>query len=422
MLITYGKIRIRPKNLIYIVLILTLLMGTLNDDFGVTTNIRYLNDVATLLLMFSLFFDKKIQKYIPYLGLNKIIIAMLVYTLVNIISIIINMVSVSLVVWAVRNTYRFFVFFWACIVYLEKEDLDRIFEIMYKIQWANVVLIFYQFTVLNLKQDDLGGIFGHGGNAGLLIYSVLLLAYAVSKYVSKEYSMFKVLFVLISTCVISVLAEIRAFFVFALIIVIVNAILNKSIIRKTGVILVSIILFFVAVDLYSKLFPYVSLTLDAFIKEGSSTGGGYNISRFNALSEINRLFFKNDNLRELFGFGFGNCEYSNIPLFRSKFYDLYGSYNYRWFTSQWVFLETGYAGVVSYIGIVLFNLSYSIKILKLKKDDDKVFKLICIILSIVCIISFFYNSLLKADFGYIAFFSLAISGIVYKEEKLESEK
>ena len=36
---------------------------------------------------------------------------------------------------------------------------------------------------------------------------------------------------------------------------------------------------------------------------------------------------------------------------------------------------------------------------------------------IVCIISVFYNSLLKADYGYIAFFAMAIAGIVFKGER-----
>lgn len=417
LIIKCGKLKIRPQNLIYIVLFLTLVMNALSDELGITTNIRYLNDLIIIVLFIVFFRKKNFFMQIADIQMNTIYVAMIIFSVVNIISAIINLVPVNLVIWAVRNTYRFFLFYWACIVFLRKKDIEKIFDFMYKLQWINVALILYQFLILDLKQDYIGGIFGHGGNAGLLIYSVLLLAYAVSRYIANEYSLFKMLFVLVSTCLTSVLAEIRIFFLMAIIIIIVNFWLNKNLMRKMGIIFTGIVLFFLAVDIYSNLFPYVSLSIEAFLKEGTSTGGGYNISRLNAFKEINNLFFKDDVIKNLFGYGFGNCEYSSIPIFCSEFYDLYGNYNYRWFTNQWIFLETGYVGIISYIFIFGANLVYSIKKLKVCRKENYSYHLVCIILSIICIISIFYNSLLKADFGYLAFFSLAISAILWKEER-----
>ena len=165
------------------------------------------------------------------------------------------------------------------------------------------------------------------------------------------------------------------------------------------------------------MFPYVSLSLDALIKEGNSTGGGYNISRLNAFSDINSIFFKNDIIDNLFGYGFGNCEYSNVSLFCSEFYNLYGAYNYRWFTSQWIFLETGYAGIISYVFILISDIIYSFKCYRRSWKKDRSLILCCLIMGVICLISVIYNSLLKADYGYVAFFSLAISAIVFKGEK-----
>ena len=422
MILEFNKVRV--KEIIYIILLLTLIMGTLNDELGISSEIRYFNDVLIFILMIFIFWQGKFIRKVNWLRMKNIFIAMIIFTIINLFTVILNLVPLNLVVWAIRNTYRFFVFFWACILYLEKSDLKKIFEIMYKLQWLNLVLILYQFFALGLKQDYLGGIFGHGANAALLIYSILLLAYAIPKYIAKEYSLFRILFILITTSLMSVLAEIRIFFVLVVVIVITNFLLNKNFFKNITIILGIVVLFLFAVSMYKTLFPYVSLSIEAFIKEGNSTGGGYNISRLNAFSDINTIFFRDDIIKNLFGYGFGNCEYSSVSLFCSKFYDLYGHYNYRWFTSQWIFLETGYAGILSYIFILIYNFIYSFKCYKILKSNkiNSSFVLCCLNMTIICIISVFYNSLLKADYGYIAFFSLSISGIIFKEVKKEYVK
>lgn len=422
MILKVGRVRINTKSLIYFVLTLTLVMGTLTDDFGIPSAIRYMNDAIIIILFLFLLKRNDFLNKISFLGMNAIFIAMILFSVVNIITVVINFVPLNLVLWAVRNTYRFLIFFWACVLFLDKDDLNKIFEFFYWLQWVNFLLVLYQFFGLGLKQDSLGGIFGHGGNAGLLVYSVILLAHAISKFISKEYSMFRMLFVLVSTCFISVLAEIRVFFVMALIIIMVNFFLNRNIMRKTLIMLGLIVLFFIAIDIYKELFPYVTLSIEALLEEGNSTGGGYNISRLNAFSDIKRIFFKEDLIHNLFGYGFGNCEYSTIPLFCSEFYREYGSFNYRWFTNQWIFLETGYAGIITYLIILCTSFVYSFKCYRKVSKEKKSLIVICIIMCIVCIISVFYNSLLKADYGYIAFFAMAIAGIVFKGERKNVER
>lgn len=421
-ILKFGRTKLNVKYLIYIILILPMIMGTLSDDFGIPSGIRYVNDVLILFLLVLIIKRKDFFKQVHYLKMDIILIAMILFSVINFVSAVINFVPLNLVMWAIRNTYRFFVFFWACIFFLDKVDLKKLFEVFFWLQWINFILVLYQFFSLGLMQDSLGGIFGHGGNAGLLVYSVLLLAYAMSRFISKEYSLFRLLFVLITTCLISVLAEIRIFFLMALMIIIVNFSLNKNIVRKTFILLGLLVLFFFAVEIYKELFPYVTLSFDAFLKEGTSTGGGYNISRLNAFSDITQIFFKNNILCKIFGYGFGNCEYSSIPFFCSEFYKDYGSFNYRWFTNQWIFLETGYAGIVSYLTILLSSLLYAVKRYFGIEKESKSLIVICIIMCLFCIISVFYNSLLKADYGYIAFFSIAIAGIIFKGEQQDVKR
>ena len=197
-----------------------------------------------------------------------------------------------------------------------------------------------------------------------------------------------------------------------------NFLITKFTLKKPVVIFGVIILFFISVNMYEKIFPYVDLSFEAFISEGSSTGGGYNLSRLSGISNINKIFFNDDFLKNSFGYGFGNCEYSSFEIFTSNFYKIYGDYHYRWFTHLWVFLETGYFGIVSYLLIIISIFFQSFKCIKNKFNqlDFDCIIFTCII-SVIMILMFFYNSLLKADFAYLAFFALSISSVIIKSNK-----
>ena len=409
-----GKIRITPKNLIWFILVLTLFMNILSDAIGLPTAIRYLNDLAVFALFILMIAQRNFFSKVRQLRLNGVAIAVILYTFANIASVLLNGGNPALILWATRNTYRFFVFYFACVLYWEKSDLEKFFSFCYKIQWVNLALVLYQFFVLGLKQDFLGGIFGYGGNAGLLIYSVLIVAYAMTKFMRKEYPTGKFLFIFISATLCSVLAELRVYFFFVAFIFAVNLVQNSNWTRKLGIAIIGGLLLIIGLQVYASVFPYVDLSITAILKEGNSHGGGYNISRLNAFQDINQIFFQNDVIENFFGYGFGNCEYSTIPIFTSTFHEHYGEYHYRWFTHQWIFLESGYLGVISYLSILF---SIAVHAFRTGSASYKSATLICEIMTVIAGVSFFYNSLLKADFGYIAFLAMAISGIMYRSQK-----
>lgn len=411
MIFKIRNIKISTKIIISLMILITLFFGFLSDDVGLNGNIQYLNDILlAFLLLGSLIGPHKQFK------MKSVTISVVAFSLVALMSIILNLVPINLVIWAVRNTYRFFAFFWLCAIYLNKDNIDFIFNLMYRIQYINVVLILYQYFILHLRGDHIGGIFGHGGNSGTLIYSSILLAYAFSKYIFKEYKLSEFLFILISTMIICALAEIRVFFLIVPIILAISFFYTKFSYRKIIIIIGIFILAVVSIKIYEQLFPYVNLSISSFIEEGTSTGGGYNISRINGFSEINQIFFKNDVLKNLFGYGFGYCEYSSIDFFSSEFYSLYGAYNYRWFASQWTFLETGYLGVISYCSILISIIICSIKKMKTVSKENKSLMLTTTMVGTICLVLFFYNSLLKADYGYLPFFVLSIVAIIQNQK------
>ena len=130
------------------------------------------------------------------------------------------------------------------------------------------------------------------------------------------------------------------------------------------------------------------------------------------------MFFK-DNFDKIFGLGFGNCENSSFDIFNSNFYNLYGNYNYRWFTHQWTFLECGYLGIISFI--LLFICIGVTIILKLKDTDskNKTYLVTGLCMVVCCVVTIWYNATLKVDMSYLAYFSIAVGVVPLINKKLK---
>lgn len=161
-----------------------LVFNGLFASITVLSKAKYILDVATLILCTGLFFDRlelyKIKGKVYYIPL-------LVYSIVCIVTAIIYKTDPLLFLWAVRNTFRFFVFFFACILYVRKEDIKRFFDLIIKLQFANLPLMVIQYFYFKpipkaergILADHVSGIFGSeiGGNGMLNIYLCIILIY-----------------------------------------------------------------------------------------------------------------------------------------------------------------------------------------------------------------------------------------------------
>jgi hypothetical protein len=336
---------------------------------------------------------------------------------------LVNFVSVPLIVWAIRNTYRFFLFFLACILVLEKEDVEKIFDIMCKFQVLNVILTLYQYFELGKKQDFLGGIFGYssGCNAYTNIYLALILIYILSKYIYKKVKIWPVLALIFSSLIIAAMAEIKIFFIEFVIIVLMAILLSRPSSKTLKITGFSVIGLLVGLYAFSQMFPgaYQDLiNINKMIEYNTTVIWGYNISRWGAFKEINEIFFHNNIFLNLFGYGFGNCEYSSLDLFTSNFYRQYGNYHYQWFAHQTWFLEGGYSGFGLFIIFFVLIFIWGVKN-KNKLGNYKEFGLIAQIFSVIVIISLWYNCSSRIEVAYLMFFALAAPLVIYKSVKKE---
>lgn len=415
----YMKITNRTlKKLIYFQVVYVLLINFGISELGFPSSALYLTDLVTILLL--LFTYKRIVPIFKNLKFNFAIYSITFLSVVLLIGALINFVPILQVMWAIRNTYRFFAFFLVCVCVLNKDDVDKMFDILYKLLIINTILSLYQFFVLHKSQDYLGGIFGttRGCNAMTNVFFCILLIYVLCSYLDKKVSIFRVLVVCSATLSIAALAELKVFFIEFAVIVILSLLFSKQSIKIFNVVIGSTIGLFVGLNLFSKVFPtrYSTLVnMSALNDYSTKVIWGYNISRLGAFKEINELFFKNDIIKNLLGYGFGNCEYSSFAILTSEFYNINGFYHYRWFAHQMWFLEGGYLGFGLFI---CFFLSIFIYANKQRKKIPEHLNYIAFtqVLAIITVINLWYNQAIRIEIAYVSFFALSIVVILVKDK------
>lgn len=413
-----SGIILKPQHIIYFILFYVIVEGVMSDQFGFPSILRYVMDIGIVILMYFIARNKENTIKNTHFGL--VFFSICLYTLAVIIGIVINFVPLNLMFWAVRNTYRFFVFFYSCIAFLQKKDIDLIISALYKLQWVHLFLAFYQYLILGWKWDYLGGLFGSLGLDGLGHYSCVMVTLAVTGYIFGKNSLKNAIFTIVVNMLISALAEQKAFYLQFVIIITLALLLSKPSFKKISICGISVSGLLLGLVVLKQVFPgHFAVLMNPEIMELylGAQGGGYNLSRIGAFSQINDLFFHDDIKKMLFGYGFGNCEYSSIPFFNSDFFEQYGYLNYRWFTHQVTFLETGYVGFITFLLILFSILICSWKYGKKIVDEDKYYVVFSLICTVLCIVSIWQNGLLRNDIAYFAYFTMAVSAILIKENQ-----
>jgi hypothetical protein len=405
---------ITGKSLVVFVLFFTVVMEALIAEVHFPESIRYINDLFVFILFLVMIAKPKrtIRRTCCRVLLWLTFFIVLAFTM----SAAIRGVTPILYLWAIRNTFRGFVFFYACITFLDREDLPDIFDKLFVLQVVNLLLALYQHFALGLVRDSVGGIFGHGNGAGVNTFNALIVAYYLNRYIEGKEPAWKLIAVSVSAMIIAALAEEKASYLYLLIVFCIGLIFTKMNARAAVALLVAVIAGCIGIGLIQSLFPEVIDQMGSFDAiDGYLTAtyaDGYVIPRIGAFKYITNMFFQNDPIGLLLGVGFGNGETSSFASLNGPFYLMYGWMHYRWFTHQWVFVECGWIGFISYLS---FFVALGIWLLKERfvADDNqaKPYLVMGIALTIITIISIWYNATLKVDMCYLAFFSLSI-GIV----------
>ena len=355
-------------------------------------------------MIYPVFKRTKLQQIIPYF---------LIFTLYLLLTQLCNGVSPIVSAVAYRKIFRFYLFYFACAVLMTPNGINRIMNLLLKLQIVNFPLTLYQYFVMHIDQDYLGGIFGTktGANVYTNVFLCIICTYMVVNYLAKREKLLPMLLTLGSSLLIAVLAELKVFFIEIVVIVLLAILFSKPSKRTVKVLAFSAAGSVAALALFSRLFPeHMAILMDKalFTQYTTSVVTGYNIGRLNAFSQINEIFFKDSLIRNLFGFGFGNCEVN------SAFYALYGEYNYIWFAHQVTFMETGYVGVALYALFFILVFWHAMGSKKVDPENATYYTLTQIT-CVMCGIWFVYNQSLRIEVAYLIFFTLAIPVALRKE-------
>ncbi|WP_288230182.1 hypothetical protein [uncultured Faecalicoccus sp.] len=404
--------RIKIKNILIGIIYYVCVMLFLIDELHMPSTLKYVPDVLLIcVFLYTVFKYKSIKTKPVNRGISILFIAFLLYSFV---SSLVGMVGFKLFVWAFRCTFRFYVFYYLCIRYLQISDVEKVFLNLEKLYLVNMIVLLYQFFVKGLRLDFLGGLFGstYGCNGYLNVFLIIMLIYVVNQYFHKKATIGKLGFYLVSSLTIVGMAEIKFFYIEVVAVILIALVVNKPTVKTISFAIIAAIGLIIGLEVLRRVFPdsYLLLFDQDSINNYLAAGWahGKQIGRTTAIGFINDNFFNNQFIKKIFGLGFGNCEFSNF--FESDFARMYKYTNYRNYTFAMQYLETGMVGLVLYVSFFISIFMYA---LGKKYDDEKLIWVTYVkILIPLVLMLIWYSDACKSEPAYLIFFALAVFGVV----------
>lgn len=401
------KSRTQTGWLIFLVVWMPFGLAILNEILGLPWSIRYLLDVAwCLLLVYQLFSKRRGSQ-----GLGIWVWLFLIYTLLTYLP---QWQSPLYYLWGMRNNFRFYAAFFAFAVFLSPQDVDDYLRLFDKLFWVNVVVSIYQFFFLQLDGDHLGGLFSTeaGGNGYTNIYFLIVVTRSIVLYLEKQEKLGRCLAKCAAALVVAAMAELKFFFVEFALVVAMAVLFTSFSWRKLAVIIGAAVGVLACAVLLTSLFPDFAgwFSLKWFLENALSNKGytsSGDLNRLNAIPQINELWLQSG-WQQLFGLGLGNCDTATYAILNTPFFESYGDMHYTWISYAMIYLETGWIGLIFYWGF--FVLTY-FGILRIERRSEGITKAYCRIariMAVMCAVISVYNSSLRYEAGYMAYFVLAI--------------
>lgn len=408
-----------PQIAVLYIVFLPFFFGLFIDLLSIPNIIKYTIDVFWLILLGLMVVKKSIVVKKSMVTVLMLVVAFFLYVLTLY---LLNYQSVFYFLWGLRNNFRFYIFFFAIVTFLTFYDTIFVFKILEVVFWINAVVCLIQYFAFGYNRDRLGGIFGTeiGVNAYTIIFFTVVLSRSLLLYMSKQESTFSCFSKCGIALFISALAEMKAFFVLFFVVLVFSSILTSFSWRKLlilGALAISAVL---AAMLLVNLFGFenflsIEKIWETATQEHYSAAG--TVNRLSAIPVLAKTLLTNFGERA-FGLGLGNCDTSSFEICNSVFYQNYGHLRYSWFSCAILFLETGYIGVLLFLGF--FITCYILANRRMKSGDgNPTYCQMAMIMSVICVILTFYNSSLRTEAGYMVYFVLALPFIGDKVDSIE---
>ena len=384
--------------------------GLLVDGLGFPTLVKYTIDIAWILLLFLMACTRIT---FPNKETKSLFRHTLCFFVVTLIGAVVAFQSPLYYLWGFRNNFRFFVLFFACILYLKRENIDeylRVFDILF---YINFPVSLFQYYVQGYSQDFLGGIFGvhKGCNGSVLIFFLIVIISSVLRYMNNRESFLKCMIKCSMALLISVFAELKIMFVLLIIVISVSALVTKFSFKKVVLFIFVVNAVLIGVSLLESIFSnfegWFSMEgiLDIIGSENGYTGKG-DLNRMTCIPIVFNRFLTSG-WKRLFGLGLGNCDTSAFEFLNTAFYKRYNFLNYNWFSTAFLLLETGITGLICYVTFIVLVFVKAVRVRKANKQREFECQM-AQVFTVVLLVVFAYNSSLRTEAGYMAFFILAL--------------
>ncbi len=425
---TNGKFYIKERSfaewLTLLVFITPFVMSFFIELLGVSGIIKFVPDFSLFIILImwiiKVISGNRVQINKAVCSFVIIFGAFFLYTLINY---FLNYDSIFYYFWGVRNNFRFYIAFFAYIAYASDdiaEDFLKLFEIFF---WIHFILSLFQFFILGYEQDYLGGIFGvqNGCNGYVIILLSIISIKSIIGFFNEKEKALKCLGTCAAVLLNAALSELKAFYVLFLIILFISALITSFSWKKVLLIFILSLLFFISYIILVSIFDHFKgflsienlwkfLTNETYSREDT-------MNRLSSISTISNVFLKTLP-EQLFGMGLGNCDVSSISIFSTSFYASYSQTLYSVFSIAFLFLETGYIGIILYLVFFVACFIYPF-VLQRKKLGNQLFNQMAMIMSVVAFFLFVYNSSLRTEAGYMVYFVLALPLIGYRQYEKE---
>ena len=419
----------KRKRWIFCALYYYMFTGVFMNLLHMPRSIIYAGDIINLYLFLNILYVLPHRR--RYSGaLDNWLMLFIVGTVIGLL-LNLSIESIIMYVWGARNNFRFFIFFYACILFLEKKDIDRVLKTLNVIFCINTLVYIYEWSVLKVYGDFLGGIFGitQGCNGRLNLFLCVVCCYNLLQYFQNRIKIWKVAVIIALSLGMAVVSELKVFFFEIVIIMVLIMAMNGVSVKTIIVTIGGVFALSMAITMINSMYDYSRISVDGtgnifspinivhyLTKRSGYNGYGTDLNRFTAAFQINESFFRGQLDKQLFGIGLGGADYSGIPMFVSRFYKEYAFLHYQWFQYAWLFLETGVVGLISYIMIVITIMWKALHL----NDRFFTYKALTVVVCVLVMISLLYNISMRVESSaYLMFMLLATPFICEKEQKLE---
>ncbi len=398
--------------------VLPFMLNFLQDVLHIPGIIKYTVDLAWIITISFIviarqqFIHKKVLPLLAIIG---------IYLLYVLIVYMFNFQSVFYFIWGLRNNIRYYIAVIAFVYFLDKDDIELCLKLIDILFVIHVIAAFVQFFILGYDWDYLGGIFGvqRGCNGHSLLFIAIVCIKSLLMYMHGRERLITCLMKCVLSLVIAVMSELKFMFILFMIILVITVVNTRFSFKKLLLVAGASVISFLGAMYFTTIWgENYALTIDRIIELVTSThySSTRDLSRFTAIPVISETILT-DVPQKLFGLGLGNCETSSFAICNTPFYESHSYLNYNWISSAFAFIETGFIGLallVSFFVVVFFCAGR----MKRRGECPDLYAEMSMTMSIVCIIMLFYNSSLRTDIGYIAYFILAIPFISSESESI----